>query len=94
MSRSLLPQSALFSVLFALRDLRKDLALAGSIFGSEASILSLNARTRQLVDEAAPDLPDEDISGPGAPVRRETVPGSWTKSAAIGVGAAAAAQKW
>ena len=48
--------------LFALRDLRKDLALAGAMLGPDASILSLNARTRQLVEEAARAFPDEDIS--------------------------------
>ena len=48
--------------LFALRDLRKDLALAAAMFGPQASILSLSARTRQLVEEAARDYPDEDIS--------------------------------
>jgi len=77
--------------LFALRDLRKDLALAGAMLGPDASILSLNARTRQLVEEAARDFPDEDISALVRRYRRGAVPAT-TSSAAGRVGATSGTQ--
>jgi 3-hydroxyisobutyrate dehydrogenase len=67
--------------LFALRDLRKDLALAGAMLGPEASILSLSARTRQLVEDAARDVPDEDISALVRRYRRASQPAASTEAA-------------
>ena len=67
--------------------MRKDLALAGSVLGPEASILSLSARTRQLVDGAARDFPDEDISALLRRYRRSVAPGVATWSASLEVDA-------
>ena len=72
--------------LFALRDLYKDLALAGAMLGREASILSLNARTRQLVEEAARNDPDEDISALVRRYRRGVAAAPSTRSVVSGVG--------
>jgi 3-hydroxyisobutyrate dehydrogenase-like beta-hydroxyacid dehydrogenase len=60
--------------LFAVRDLRKDLDLARELFGQSGAQTPLTARARTIVEEAATEGPDLDITAvitryPPAPAR-------------------------
>jgi 3-hydroxyisobutyrate dehydrogenase-like beta-hydroxyacid dehydrogenase len=56
--------------LFALRDLRKDVDLAQSLFGRSAAELPLTRSASALVSAAAASTPDLDISAVALPYRR------------------------
>jgi 3-hydroxyisobutyrate dehydrogenase-like beta-hydroxyacid dehydrogenase len=58
--------------MFALRDLRKDLGFALSLFGESSAATPLTRSSSELVAAAAADMPDLDISAVIGPYRQAT----------------------
>jgi 3-hydroxyisobutyrate dehydrogenase-like beta-hydroxyacid dehydrogenase len=58
--------------MFALRDLRKDLGFALSLFGESGTATPLTRSSSELVAAAAADMPDLDISAVIGPYRQAT----------------------